>query len=233
MSVGEHALKVCKLCLSLVLRCDESLVVASKLGRYAGRKLVLCVQCVSAAPEARLGRFCDRTRSHVRSLAEIDEPGEYTVNRSSGMLYLWPPSGPMATAIADYRSGAAADTIVGAVSQIEEPVVNIRNTSNVSLGGLSIYFGRGPGVVVSASSDVIVSDSDIRAVGLMGVNISESSRVLVTNVTIDDAGNGGVYMYSGDRTTLTPGLAQVCHVCAAGIVYCTFFHSAAVCRRSH
>lgn len=131
------------------------------------------------------------------------------MNRSSGMLYLWPPTGSMAAAIADFRSGSTADVVVGAVSQLEEPVIDVHDTANVSLGGLSIYFGRGPGVLVNESSDVVISNSDIRSIGLMAINVSESTRILASNVTIDDAGNGGVYMYAGDRNTLTPGLVQV------------------------
>jgi hypothetical protein len=42
-------------------------------------------------------------------------------------------------------------------------------------------------------------------VGLMGVNVSEGVGVSLASLSVHDTGNGGVYLYGGDRVTLTPG----------------------------
>ncbi|HQH27360.1 MAG TPA: hypothetical protein PLP17_08195, partial [Oligoflexia bacterium] len=48
-------------------------------------------------PEPRFGYKAGQRFRFINILEELDQPGEYYVDRESGMLYLWPPS-PVKTA---------------------------------------------------------------------------------------------------------------------------------------
>lgn len=68
-------------------------------------------------------------------LEEIDEPGEWYLDRDTGMLYLWPPSG---------LEKATVD-----VSLLEGPMVAMEDVSHVTLRGMSFETSRGMGVQIA------------------------------------------------------------------------------------
>ena len=127
-------------------------------------------------------------------LAELDEPGEYYINRTSGMLYAWLPS----------DSAPNANGTLGWVSLSEAPVLDLNSVTGASWNSASFRYGRGAGVSCVNCTAVSFFDCQVSMVGLMGVNISDGQNVLMQNLSVSDVGNGGVYLYAGDRVTLTP-----------------------------
>jgi hypothetical protein len=69
---------------------------------------------------------------------------------------------------------------------------------------VAFLFGRGIGVNAVNASGVALQGVEVAFVGLMAVNVSGGVDVALTNLSVHDTGNGGVYLYAGDRTLLQP-----------------------------
>lgn len=126
--------------------------------------------------------------------AELDREGEYYINRTSQMLYAWLPP-----------RGGGGDPVAGYVSLLETPLLPLDSVEGHTFVNISLRFGRGVGLSCTNCTRVSVSGGEVAYVGLMGVNVSEGVGVSLASLSVHDTGNGGVYLYGGDRVTLTPG----------------------------
>jgi hypothetical protein len=124
-------------------------------------------------------------------LEELDRPGEYYVDRASGLLYLWPPSG-----IAGARVVLSA--LVG-------PVVALRDASHVTVRGFTVEACQGDAVTVSGGHDVRLQACTLRNVTGIGARVTGGTGHRIEACDIYDTGTGGLAMSGGDRRTLTPG----------------------------
>jgi len=127
----------------------------------------------------------------VNLLEELDSPGEWYLDRKTGVLYFWPPC-PLTEA-----------KIV--VSMLTLPVVSMQGVSNVTLHGFVIEYGRGDGVSIAGGADNAVVGCTIRNVGGSGVGVLKGRGHRVIGCDIYDIGRRGITLNGGDRQTLTPG----------------------------
>ena len=95
-------------------------------------------------------------------LEEIDEPGEWFLDRQRGILYLWPP-GPMANAKIS-------------VSLLEEPMVALEGASHVVLRGLTFEVSRGIGVYIERGTSNVIAGCTLRNLGIVAVCIGQGSQ---------------------------------------------------------
>jgi hypothetical protein len=137
-------------------------------------------------------------------LEELDQPGEWCLDRKSGLLYLWPPD-----KIQD--AGAGAHEIL--LSLLDQPLLRMTGASHVSFRGLIFEATRGNAVEIRAGSGDRVEGCLIRNIGDNGVVIESGTAHEIVSCDILDTGDGGVQMTGGDRQTLTPGAHYVenCH----------------------
>ena len=70
----------------------------------------------------------------VNLLSEIDSPGEWYLDRTSGLLYFYPPADP--------------ERAVVEVSVFERPLLQLNGVAHVRFRGLTWELGRGDGVIV-------------------------------------------------------------------------------------
>lgn len=105
-------------------------------------------------------------------LEELDQPGEWYVDTSSGLLYLWPP-GDIATA----RVTA---------SVIEQPLLALDNTSYCTLRGLTIEIGKGLGISIEGGAFDRIVNCVIRNVGTVGIMLGQGARQTFPHITADD-----------------------------------------------
>ena len=124
-------------------------------------------------------------------LCELDSPGEWFLDRSTGMLYFWPPE-PLDN---------ASEVVV---SMLEEPLVRMKDASHIVLRGLTFETTRGAAVEISGGTGVLVAACTIRNVGAGGVAIEGGNNHGVAGCEIHDTGTYGVSLQGGDRATLTP-----------------------------
>ncbi len=123
-------------------------------------------------------------------LEELDQPGEFYVDRRRGRLYFWPPA-PLA-------EGEAW------VSTLEEPLISLEDCSHLTLRGLTLEYSRGHGVQVSGGEEVLIADCAIRNLGNWAVIARGGARHGVVGCDIFGVGDGGIELSGGDRATLTP-----------------------------
>ncbi len=133
-------------------------------------------------------------------LRELDAPGEWYLDKSTGMLFFWPP--------APVEKG---DVVV---SLLNEPFLTLNDVSHVAFRGLVFEAGRFHGAVISGGEDVILAGCVFRDIGVYGVRIEGGRNHVVVGCDLEYLGDGGVTMRGGDVKTLTPSghLVENCHI---------------------
>gem|GEM_PF-3263554 len=123
-------------------------------------------------------------------LEELDEPGEWHLDRSTGLLTLWPPE-PL----------EESEIIV---SLLDGPLIELREVEHVSFIGLTLEAMRGDAVSITGGKDVSVVGCTLRNVGKDGVAIRGGLDHQVVSCDIFNTGECGVRMHAGDRVKLIP-----------------------------
>ncbi len=139
----------------------------------------------------KLGLNKGQAYYYYNVLEELDQPGEYWVDRDAGRLYFYPPE----------------DKILenAVVSLSEKPVVEMDQVSHLRLEGFEISDGRSHGVEIRGGENALIAGCTIRNVGSNGVMIQGGRGHGVDSCDIFDCGDGGIQMDGGDRKTLAPG----------------------------
>jgi hypothetical protein len=133
-------------------------------------------------------------------LEEIDAPGEWYLDRASGMLYFYPPQDPAKAVIE--------------LSMVEEPLALLAGASHVTLKGLTFELGRGDGLVVNGGERNRVLACTFRRLGGTGVTVEGGTGHVIMASNLHTLGRGGVSVTGGDRKTLVPAghVVENCHV---------------------
>ena len=134
-------------------------------------------------------------------LEEIDQPGEWYLDRDTGKLYVYPPAGPLASATVELPITSA-------------PFVKMENVNHVTLRGLTFDLGRGVGVVISGGENVLLAGCTIRRLGTNGVVILGGRGHGTLGCDIHTVGAGGIRVTGGDWKTLghSGHFVENCHV---------------------
>jgi len=161
-------------------------------------------------------------------LEEIDEPGEYYIDRSTGMLYFYPPKEGLKTI---------------ELSMLETPLLSFENASYIIFKNVTYECTREMAVYIERGSNIMIDSSTFRNIGTMAVCIGKGiepfnvlqltgsgkpvSRTvgslygtLYVNTTLDrqsgnnhvisnckiyNTGSGGIILGGGNRLTLGSG----------------------------
>lgn len=132
----------------------------------------------------------------INVLEELDQPGEYFVDRTTGMLYFWPPS--------------SLESAEAWVSLLETPMLSIKGVKHVTVQGLSFEYTRGGGAAVEDVEHVRIADCAFSNIGNYAVNMSGADSG-VSGCTMYNLGDGGISISGGDRSTLTPARMYADH----------------------
>jgi len=124
-------------------------------------------------------------------LEELDEPGEWYLDRTRGVLYVYPPSNP--------------DDSIVELSMLAAPFVEMKEVSHVILEGLVFETARWNGIELSGGERCLVAGCTIRRVGGTGIVVRGGTNHGIFGCDIYTMGRGGTVVVGGDRRTLTPG----------------------------
>lgn len=132
-------------------------------------------------------------------LEEIDIPGEWYMDRSSGILYFWPPE-PLADSeiLVSMLGEQGAGT-----DGLGEAIIEMEDTSYITLDGLVIECCRYDGVSIRGGHHNEVKNCTIRNTGSVGVYIDGGHHNGVKGSHLHDLSNRAVALSGGDRYTLT------------------------------
>lgn len=161
-------------------------------------------------PHGVYGYQIDSRWYALNILEELAAPGEYYLDRDTGVLYFWPP--------ASIHKG---DT---EVSILTTPLITLTDASHVILDGLTIECGRGCGVQIVGGDHNLLIHCTLRNFGEYAASIGDNTQnyqnAIYTNTLLNrqsgshngieecaiyNTGSGGVLLGGGDRQTLTPG----------------------------
>jgi hypothetical protein len=123
-------------------------------------------------------------------LSEIDQPGEWYLDRESGVLYFWPPA-PLA-------SGQAIVSVL-------PTLITMDKASYVTFRGFIFEAVRGTALTISAGASDRILGCIIRNVGGSAMDIAGGVDHAVVGCDIYQCGAGGISMSGGDRQTLASG----------------------------
>lgn len=124
-------------------------------------------------------------------LEELDEPGEWFLDRGTGMLYFWPPA-PLSN----------ADVLV---SQLDTPLVEFRQASSLRLEEVEIVGGRAEAILITGGENVVVDSCVIRNPGTFGIRIHGGRSHQVRGCEVSHSGEAAIDLNGGDLETLEPG----------------------------
>lgn len=144
----------------------------------------------TAPPHGVYGYRAHQRFRFLNVLEELDEPGEWYLDRATGTLYFWPP--------APLSQGEVW------VSLLEQPLVRLRGAAYIELVGLELAVTRGHAVEIIGGSRNSVLGCVIRNIGNTGVRIEGGEYHLVESCDISETGDGGIILSGGDRKTLRP-----------------------------
>jgi len=127
-------------------------------------------------------------------------PGEWHLDRATGVLYFYPPADP-AKAVVE-------------LSTVDATFVEMDNVSHVTLQGLLWDLGCADGVVVRGGRNCLLAGCTVRRFAGNGVEIHGGTGHGVLSCDVHSMGRGGTVVSGGDRKTLTPGrhFIENCHV---------------------
>jgi hypothetical protein len=123
-------------------------------------------------------------------LSELDQEGEYYIDREASILYVWPPVPLVKNRIT--------------LSLLSTPIVALQNTTFVTIQGLIIEEGRDDGIQIIGGQGNQIRDCVIRNVGKDGVVIQGGSQHAITGSHVYNVGTRGIVATGGDRKTLKP-----------------------------
>jgi Right handed beta helix region len=136
----------------------------------------------------------------VNLLSEIDMPGEWYLDRATGLLYFYPPSDPSAAVVE--------------LSVADYPFVQLDDVSHTSLQGFVWELGGVDAVVIRGGEHCLVTGCIARRCGGDGIVVQGGSSHGLLGCEIYSMGRGGMAVSGGDRKTLTPGnhLVENCDI---------------------
>lgn len=105
-------------------------------------------------------------------LDELDAPGEWYLERETGMLYFWPPGELQKANVT--------------VSILEDPIISLEGTSNVIVKGLTIETGRGIGIYMERGNNNLIAGCTIRNVGTSGIFMGQGAAAYSKESSVDD-----------------------------------------------
>ena len=122
-------------------------------------------------------------------LEELDQPGEYYIDRDRARLYFWPP-----------EELAGAQIVL---STLAAPVLVLNGAEHVTVRGFIVEMGLGDAIHMTEGKGNRLQACHVRNMRQLGIRIEGGSGHRVEACDIHDTGTGGLYLAGGDRPTLT------------------------------
>lgn len=123
-------------------------------------------------------------------LEELDQPGEFVIDRGVGRLYLWPP--------ADLKGAQIT------LATLDAPVAALEDASHITLRGFVVESGLDNGIEIRNGTECEVVACEVRNLRRLGIRVTGGTRHRVVSCDVHHTGQGGLVLSGGERKTLTP-----------------------------
>lgn len=126
-------------------------------------------------------------------LEELDTPGEYYIDRDTGMLYIYMPQG---------STNASKIT----VSALDKDMIKITDAKNIRFEGIEFDGGRKSGIVTSGTcSGISVDGCKVHFFGDSGISLRGCTYSSVKNSEVYDLGKNGIFVSGGNYKDVVSG----------------------------
>jgi hypothetical protein len=126
----------------------------------------------------------------VNLFEELDQAGEFYIDRSAGALYFWPP--------------VALDGVRIVLSTLDAPLLTLTDAAFVTVRGFTFEAGLGHGIEITGGRSNTVMACTVRNLRQLGIRVTGGLGHRIERCAIRDTGTGGLVLEGGDRRTLTP-----------------------------
>lgn len=120
---------------------------------------------------------------------ELDSPGEYYIDRDSGMLYFYPPEG-------------TAENAKLTVSMTGEDLIRIENSANITFENLTFDSGRKAAITGRGTNGITIKNCDIYGFGGNGIRLDDTVKARIDGCRIHDIGQNGIMVTGGDYVSI-------------------------------
>ncbi|WP_221030142.1 right-handed parallel beta-helix repeat-containing protein [Actomonas aquatica] len=148
-----------------------------------------------AEPHHNYGYTTNQRYRVLNVIEELDQPGEWCIDREAGLVYFLPPS--------PVESGTVY------VSVVETPLVQMDYVSYVEFSGFELTASRGMGIQINGGEAVTVAGCSLTNLGGTAVEINGGWRHTVQSCDMSELARGGIWVDGGDRATLTPSAHRI------------------------
>ncbi|MBW8014706.1 MAG: hypothetical protein FVQ82_00840 [Planctomycetes bacterium] len=133
-------------------------------------------------------------------LEEIDTPGEWYLDRKTGMLYLYPPS--------DFGKSTIE------IGMLSRPMIVMDRVSHVRIEGLEFDLARYNAIEAKNCSNFSMVGCTVSRMAGNGIMIHGGRKNQIIGCNIHTIGRRATEVIGGDRRTLTPGshLVENCRI---------------------
>jgi len=126
----------------------------------------------------------------INLIEELDQPGEWYLDRSAGKLYIWPPS-----------SIHGAEIIMSMLGTTQGTMVQTNGTKYLEFRDLTFEMYRFRAIQLGLGDHIMIDGCRIQNTGENAIAISGKNHT-VQNCLIRDIGGTAVYVSGGDRLKL-------------------------------
>ncbi len=153
--------------------------------------------------------YNENRRYYVFNLIEeLDFPGEWYLDRKTGILYFYPPDNLKNSEIF--------------ISLLKEPVLKIEDSRGIKVRNIIFSYSNGAGIIINGGSNNKIEKCTLKNLGTVGISIGDinaNTKIYknplyngnaginngVSNCTIYNCGEGGIVLGGGDRKKLIHG----------------------------
>ncbi len=141
---------------------------------------------------------------------ELDAPGEYYIDRDTGMLYFYPPKNAapdsVLTVTMPTRNGKAYE------GKAPDDLIRIENCSNIIFKDLTFKGGRGSGITGRYSRGITFENCEINSFGAHGIRFDFSTSITVRGCSVHDVGQDGIqFTNCGDYQNIISNNNVICN----------------------
>jgi len=144
-----------------------------------------------AEPHHHYGYTKNQRYYVLNALEELDQPGEWYLDRSTGTMYFWPP-GPLG----DHDCS---------VSVLGEPLMVMEKAKHIVVRGFVFEQSRAEGIVIRSGYSNRIEGCTFRQLGGEAVGVHGGARNRIQSCDLYDLSLGAVRLMGGDRASLIPG----------------------------
>ena len=140
-------------------------------------------------PHHRYGYTKEQRYYYLNILEELDTPGEWYLDGTSGVVYFWPP--------AELKDGDVYFPL------LEEKMISLEKTANITIQGIKFQTSRAGAVEINGGSNNVIAGCRFTNLGKHAIVINGGINNGVKGCDIFEVASGGITLSGGDRKTLT------------------------------